>query len=128
MTAERKDRTEYMASNSNGSGLEWDVDNIFASDKDGKMAFGFGLLMNPDYTYMQLAPHGIAEQVPEQTLATRVASFWQRSRLTLRVVLDSSMLTVNPLSLININNGQYFPVSIKEDWYDNDYELLLIEL
>jgi hypothetical protein len=128
MTVERKDRTEYTASNNNGSGQEWDVDNIFATDKDGKMAFGFGLLMNPDYTYMQQAPHGTTEQVPEQTLATRVANFWQRSRLMLRVMLDSDGLTVNPRRLININGGQYYPVSIGNNWHDNDYELLLIEV
>ena len=128
MTTERKDRVDYTASNIQKAVAEWDIDNIFASDKNGEMAFGFGLVMNADYTFMQKAKHGSTQQEPEQVVADRVASFWSKARKMLRTQLQSQDIEATPRTLVNINDGTYYPLSISHDWRDDVVELLMVEL
>jgi hypothetical protein len=92
------------------------------------MAFGFGLVMNADYTFMQKAQHGSTQQEPEQVVADRVASFWSKARKMLRTQLQSQDIEVTPRTLVNINDGTYYPLSISHDWRDDVVELLMVEL
>ena len=44
------------------------------------MEYGYGLLINPNNTFMETAPYGSNNEYPEQHLADRVAAYWAQSK------------------------------------------------
>lgn len=129
MTIDRLDRYDYTASNESRVREDWDFDNIFATDKDGEMAFGYGLVMNEDYSFMQKVTHGRSEKIPEQVLADRVADFWSTSRRMLRAELQSQTISVSPRNTLSMGTaGTFYPLSISRDWHNDVTQILMIEI
>ena len=135
MTEDRKSAMDYMAGNGNGSGENWNADCIYASDNN--MKYGYGLVMNPDGTYMDKARYGhdISDSDvhnmldhPEQHLADRVADFWQSSKRQLTVDLRTDAIpTITPQHRVTMDRWKFNPVSLSQQWRDDVATLTLLQ-
>ena len=120
---------EYTSKNQNNVRDEWNADCIYASDKD--MSFGYGLLINPDGTFMQKAVYGATNQHPEQNLANRVTAYWQQARRKVSVEMRSDDLNVSAISpekKVTLDGTTFYPISISREWRDDVTELTMLEL
>lgn len=134
---ERVTTQEYIATNSNQTHEEWNADCIFASDNN--MEYGYGLLSNPNGSYMTTAPYAAGDQHPEQHLANRVANYWRVSRRRLGVDFraDASAAgtffsNINPQHMLTFNeNGnvtKMHPVAISRDWRNDIIRMSMLEM
>ena len=120
---------EYTSKNQNNVRDEWNADCIYASDND--MAWGYGLLINPDGTFMQKAVYGATSQHPEQNLADRVTAYWQQARRKVSVEMRSDDLNVSAISpekKVTLDSTTFYPISISRDWRDDVTNLTMLEL
>lgn len=119
----------YKSSNGNNMSDEWDADCIYASQNN--LARGYGLVMNPDYSYLEtlvFAGSATAKH-PEQHLADRVTNFWQTSRRRLAVELRQDLIAdITPRHKVTIDGMTGYPVAINHDWRDDITQLTIIEL
>lgn len=127
---EMRDRVEYTSKNGNQVNEQWDADCIFASENNSK--FGYGVLINPDDTYMRGVPYGIVSGVlwrPEQTLADRVTSYWAASKRKMDVELRMDVLSddVTPQHKVTLDGSLLYPLAISHDWWNDIITLSLIE-
>ena len=126
---ERVDRREYTASNQNMTQDEWNADCIWASDNN--MEYGYGLLMNPDGSYMETAPYGNNSEQPEQHLANRVANYWAANKRCITCGLRTDVAAVgavSPVTKVTLDDTTFYPASISNDWRDDVTWLKLIEI
>jgi len=135
MEDKRQSTREYTASSNAEMDDQWNADCIFASDNN--MKYGYGLLMNTDGSYMGKAQYaGVQDsQWPEQHLANRVMSYWSAARRKLSVCLQSNMsiggtnaVALSPVHKISFDNKTYYPVSINQNWRDDETELTMMEI
>ena len=132
-TKQRESSAEYTARNSNKAADPWNADNIFAADRNGSMEYGFGLLMNSNMTFMQTADFNLTPMVPEQRLANLVAAFWARARQVLTVELragafsDPTRQDVTPREILQLDNVDYYPLSVSHDWRDDVIRVVMID-
>ncbi len=128
---ERASSREYKAANSNGTGEEWNADCIFASDN--LMEYGYGLIINPDGTFMQKARYGNDlshpdEQQPEQHLANRVAAFWATSKRQITTeLLTNAVPAITPQHKVTLDGTQFNPTAISRNWSEDVTTLTLLE-
>jgi len=132
-TKQRESSAEYTARNSNKASDPWNADNIFAADRNGSMEYGFGLLMNSNLTFMQTADFNLTPMVPEQRLANLVAAYWAKARQVLSVELragafgDPTRQGVTPRELLQLDNIDYYPLSISHEWRDDVIKVVMID-
>ena len=133
--AGREDRREYISTNNNKVRDEFNVDCIYASDND--MAFGFGVLINQDGTYMSGYDYGGQGvlQTPEQHLANRVTTYWATSKRRMAVDIRSDITLsgtlvrdISPKCLVTIDGTVCHPVAFAYNWHDDITTMILIEL
>ena len=120
---------EYTSKNQNNVRDEWNADCIYASDND--MSFGYGLLINPDGTFMQKAVYGATNQHPEQNLADRVTAYWQQARRKVSVEMrsdDMNVSAISPEKKVTLDSTTFYPIAISRDWRDDVTELTMLEL
>lgn len=127
---------EYTAENASRTTDEWNADCIFASDNN--MEYGYGLLTNANGTFMQTAPYnaGSSPEHPEQHLANRVASYWQRSRRRMKADLQSQATisnvaildAVTPGVLLSLDGSTCHPLAISHDWRDDVTTVTMLEM
>ena len=120
---------EYTSQNGNNVRNEWNAYCIYASDND--MSFGYGLLINPDGTFMQKAVYGATSQHPEQNLADRVTAYWQQARRKVSVEMRSDDLNVSAISpekKVTLDSMTFYPIAISREWRDDVTELTMLEL
>ena len=122
---------EFTSTTDDGSGETWNADLIFASDYD--MEYGYGLLMNPNGSFMETAPYNTdtSYEYPEQHLANRVTGFWTTPRARLRMELNSvagNVGSVSPTAKVSFASNTYYPISISRDWRDDIMILTLIDI
>ena len=132
---ERVTSKEYTAENASRTTDEWNADCIFASDNN--MEYGYGLLTNSNGTFMQTAPYtGTNGEHPEQHLANRVASYWQRSRRRMKADLQSQS-TINNVTILNaitpgvllsLDGSTCHPIAISHDWRDDVTTVTMLEM
>ena len=97
------------------------------------MEYGFGLLMNSNMTFMQTADFNLTPMVPEQRLANLVAAFWARARQVLTVELragafsDPTRQDVTPREILQLDNVDYYPLSVSHDWRDDVIRVVMID-
>ena len=133
---ERATQREYTAENNSRTIDEWNADCIFASDNN--MEYGYGLLMNATGTFMATAPYNgsASPEHPEQHLANRVASFWQRSRRRVTIELQSQATInnvavldcVTPGVLLSVDGATGHPIAISHDWRDDVEKITILEM
>ena len=126
---------EYKASNNNGTGEEWNADCIFASDNT--MEYGYGLLINPDGTFMEDARYGhdLSDpalhnkvEYPEQHLANRVAAYWAQSKRQVGVELRTDAIAaITPRHRLTLDGTIFNPTAISRNWRDDVTILTLLE-
>lgn len=126
---------EYKASNNNGTGEQWNADCIFASDNT--MEYGYGLLINPEGTFMEDARYGhdLSDpalhnkmEYPEQHLANRVAAYWAQSKRQITTELRTDAIAaITPLHRITLDGTIFNPTAISRNWRDDVTILTLLE-
>lgn len=128
---ERVSSREYKASNTNGTGEKWNADCIFASDN--LMKYGYGLIINPNGTFMETARYGNdlnnpTQEHPEQHLADRVASFWAQSKRQVTTELRTDAVTaITPRHLVTLDGSVFNAAAISREWADDVTKLTLLE-
>ena len=139
---------EYMAKNSNRvrevygnipiiiGGLEASLRRFahyanccYASDAN--LAFGYGLVIDTDGTYLKKAVYGATSMPPEQNLANRVVNYWSSSRRKITAELQANQGTVSVISpkhKVVFDGGNYHPASISREWCDDVLKVSLVEI
>ena len=107
--------------------MEWNADCIYASDND--MSFGFGVLSNPDGTYVTTITYGSKAMFAEQHQADRVTAYWATAKREIEVELLSHIIAdISPLHKVTIDGTSLYPFAIGRNWRDDVTRLTLIEL
>ena len=134
MSEERVSSREYTATNNNASGEDWNADCIYASDNN--MEYGYGLVINPEGTFMETARYGHdiegtghdSMEHPEQHLANRVAAYWATSRRQITTELRTDAITaITPRHKITIDGNLFHPTAISHTWSEDVTTLILLE-
>jgi hypothetical protein len=124
---ERASSREYVAKNQNKIRNDWNSDMIYASDND--MEFGYGVVMNADGSQMGQQTYGTETTWPEQHMADRVASYWERSRRKLSLSLrKDNTPAISPRNTITIDNTTGYPIAIGHEWRDDIIQIAILEL
>ena len=134
ITKERQETAEYKSQNTNQTEQEWNADCIFASDNN--MEYGYGLLMNPDGSYMASVPYGSNSEQPEQHLANRVTAYWAQAKRMLSpdLIANASIGTgvtimdITPRHKVTMDDTTFHPIAINHDWRDDVVSLILLEM
>ena len=127
LVSERSSTREYKASNNNQTQGEWNADCIFASDNN--LAYGYGLLLNPDGTYMETVPYGATVNHPEQHLADRVAGYWAQAKRRIGTEVRSNAVpSFDPTHKIVMDSTTFSPISISHSWRDDVTKIVLLEI
>lgn len=121
---------EYTSENNSASGDTWNADLIFASDN--YMQYGYGLLMNPNGSFMEYAEYGSGTaEYPEQHLADRVTAYWSQPRRLLRTEMNvaaGSVADVSPVAKVTFAGMDYYPIGISRDWRDDVTMMTMIDM
>ena len=127
VNVERSDRREYVSRSTGHVRMDWNADCIFTSDNE--MGYGFGVLINPDNSYMSGASYGGAVTYPEQHLADRVTAYWALSKRRLQIEARTDLLgEVTPQHVMTMDGTYSYPISVGHDWRDDITKLTLMEL
>ena len=128
----KKDRVssfDYKSINENSIKNEQSIDLVYASDNN--MKFGFGLVMNSNYEYMDTVYYGEALEHPEQHLADRIVNYWAAAKrlvtadLQTQIVEQTDMLT--PCSHIVLGETHFRTLAISHQWRDDVTTLKMIQ-
>jgi hypothetical protein len=135
LKVDRVTNREYKASNNNGTGDQWNADCIFASDNT--MEYGYGLLINPEGTFMEDARYGhdLSDpalhnkvEYPEQHLADRVAAYWAQSKRQITTELRTDAIAaITPRHRLTLDGTVFNPTAISRNWRDDITILTLLE-
>lgn len=125
---------EYTSTNNSKSSDELNIDCIYASDNE--MEYGYGLLMNPDGSYMANVPYGSNSEQPEQHLANRVTAYWAQAKRMLSpdLIANASIGTgvtvmdITPRHKVTMDDTTFHPIAIDHDWRDDVVSLTLLEM
>ena len=136
ITKDRQSSCEYSAVNSNDSKEEWNANCIFASDNN--MEYGYGLLLDANGNILPTVQYGgsaLNQQHPEQHLANRVTTFWNKAKRKIDAELMSyygnaatAAVSVEPHTKVTIDGNIFTPLAIGRDWRDDIVRLSLLEL
>ena len=132
--ADRSDHREYISTNGNNVREEWNADCIYASDN--VMDFGYGVLINPDDTYMVTAPYGSSNLVPEQQLADRVTTYWATAKRKITSEFRSNAIftgsggveDINPQSKVTLDGTLFYPIAFGREWRDDVTIITMLEM
>jgi hypothetical protein len=126
---DRQSSYEYTADIDKSKNNQEDIDLVYASDKD--MEYGFGLLMNTDYSYMATVYYGESLQHPEQHLANRIAAYWgsaeQMVSAELRTDVVESSSNIDPQKHLVLDGVHYRTLSINHKWRNDVTSVKMIE-
>ena len=129
----QKDRVssiDYKSINENSIKNQQSIDLIYASDNN--MKFGFGLVMEPTFEYMQGARYGdLVLQHPEQHLADRIVNFWAAAKRLVTADLQTQMVEqsapITPLSHLVLGQTHFRTLAISHQWRDDVTTLKMIQ-
>jgi len=126
---DRVSTMDYTSLNENSIKNQQDIDLVYASDNN--MKFGFGLVMEPNYSYMEEATYGNQSDHPEQHFADRIANFWSSAKrvitadLQTQIVEQTDMLT--PRSHLVLGALHYRTLAISHQWRDDVTTIKMIQ-
>jgi hypothetical protein len=99
------------------------------------MVYGYGLLMNPDGSYMDNVPYGNNSEQPEQHLANRVTAYWAQAKRMLSPDLiananisSGTVMDISPRHKVTIAGTVCHPIAIDHNWRDDVVSLILLEM
>lgn len=121
----------YNTTNNKALKSKQNIDLVYASDNN--MKFGFGLVMESDFRYMEYAEYRYqtVTKRPEQHLAERITSYWSASRrlvttdLRTDVVEQNGLLT--PLSHLVFDASQFRTLAFGHKWRDDVTTVKMIQ-
>jgi hypothetical protein len=120
-SVDRQSSYDYSADIDKSRNNQEDIDLVYASDKD--MEYGFGLLMNTDYSYMDTVYYGSSLQHPEQHLANRIASYWGSAKQMVSAELRTDVVDIgtpiHPRTHMVLDGMHYRTLSINHQWRDD---------
>jgi hypothetical protein len=126
---QRQSTYEYDAVIDKSTKDQQDIDMIYASDKD--MNYGYGLLMNNDYSYMAFVYYGESIQHPEQHLADRIADYWASAKRMLTTELRTDVVesssNIDPQKHLVLDGVHYRTLSINHQWRNDVTSVKMIE-
>jgi hypothetical protein len=120
---------EYTSRNQNNVRSDWNADCIFASNKDS--AYGYGLLINTDGTFVSEIAYNSVNYHPEQHLANRVTNYWNTARRMVDVEMRSDnadVQAIDPSKKVTLDSTTFYPIAISRDWRDDISEITMLEL
>ena len=130
----QKDRVssiDYTSLNENAIKNDQNIDLVYASDNN--MNFGFGLVMNSDFNYMEYAEYRYQTQYarPEQHFADRIAAFWAASKRVITADLRTEVVeatdNITPLSHLVLGALHYRTLAISHQWRDDVTTVKMIQ-
>lgn len=125
---DRNNSYTYMSNAAGNERNDWDADVIYASDNT-KMAFGYGLLIDTDGKQVKKVQYGENEEIPEQNLANRVASYWGTSKRKITAELNTAVIpAITPRNTLTLDGTTCHPISISHDWWNDKTTLTLLEI
>ena len=100
------------------------------------MDFGYGVLINPDDTYMVTAPYGSSNLVPEQQLADRVTTYWATAKRKITSEFRSNAIftgsggveDINPQSKATLDGTLFYPIAFGREWRDDVTIITMLEM
>lgn len=118
----------YKSKNQNPVQMNYNADCIFASDN--AMQFGYGIIINPDGTFMHGIDYGgLGLVYPEQHLADRVTSYWSKSRMMITGEFQTQLIAdISPKYMVTLAGVKYHPIAISREWRDDVTQLVLLEM
>jgi hypothetical protein len=121
---------DYKSVNSNAVSNKQNIDLVYASDNN--MKYGFGLVMEPTYQYMQGARYGdLVLQHPEQHFADRIADYWNLSKrcvtTDLRTEVVEQSTPITPLSHLVLDSTHFRTLAINHQWSDDITTVKMIQ-
>ena len=126
---ERNNVRIYKAKNQNKVRGDYNMDCIYGSDNN--MEFGYGVLINPDGSYVTGLLYGesTVPEYPEQHLADRVVEYWSKPKRKLSCELKADVIAeITPGNFVTIDGTLTHPISINRDWHDDVIKFVLLEM
>lgn len=120
---------EYVSNNTNNVSDQYNADCIYASNN--KMLYGYGLLVNPDDTFMTSLSYNGSDvlKYPEQHLADRIADYWATAKRMIKTELRTNAIAdINPQNKVTLDSTTFHPIAISHDWRDDITTLTLLEV
>lgn len=127
---EKVSTKKYVSRNQNNAMDEVNIDCIYSTFGDD-MNYGYGILINPDGTFMTNYDYGHTGTmtVPEQHLADRVTTFWATSRRRMALDLRSEMIgDITPKNMLIVDSTKGHPIAISHDWHDDVTRVTLLDM
>ena len=128
----KKDRVssmDYTSLNENSIKNQQNIDLVYASDNN--MKFGFGLVMEPNYSYMEEATYGPLSDHPEQHFADRIATYWSAARRIITADLQTNAVEqtdiLTPRSHLVLGALHYRTLAISHQWRDDVTTIKMIQ-
>ena len=122
---------DYTSLNENAIKNDQNIDLVYASDNN--MNFGFGLVMNPDFSYMGYAYYNgqRSSEHPEQHLSDRIAAFWAAAKRIITADLRTEVVEatdrITPLSHLVLGALHYRTLAINHQWRDDVTTVKMIQ-
>jgi hypothetical protein len=101
------------------------------------MEYGYGLLINPEGTFMEDARYGHdlsdpalhnKTEYPEQHLADRVAAYWTQSKRQITTELRTDAIAaITPRHQVTLDGTTFNPTAISREWCDDVTKITLLE-
>ena len=123
---EQKDSAEYVAKNVSAYTDEKEVGLIFASNKGNH--YGSAILTSNGQKPIQLIKQFDSTTVPEQTLVSRISSFYSKGREILTLHLNTYYSEHFPMSKVVYNGKNYNCISVSRDYDKDDATITAIEV
>lgn len=127
---EKVSTKKYVSRNQNNVMDEVNIDCIYSTFGDD-MNYGYGILINPDGTFMSNFDYGNTGTMalPEQHLADRVTTFWATSRRRMALDLRSEMIgDITPKNMLIVDATKGHPIAISHDWHDDVTRVTLLDM
>ena len=131
LSKDRVSTHDYTALNTNAIRNEQNIDLVYASDND--MKFGYGLLMNSDYSYSGWAEYRYQTltERPEQHFADRIAEFWAQSKRVVTTDLRTDVVEqsapITPLSHLVLDGTHFRTLAVSHQWRDDITTVKMIQ-
>ena len=131
LSKDRVSTHDYTALNTNAIRNEQNIDLIYASDNN--MKFGYGLLMNSDYSYSGWAEYRAQTltERPEQHFADRIADFWAQSKRVVTTDLRTDVVEqsapITPLTHLVLDGTHFRTLAVSHQWRDDIVTVKMIQ-
>jgi hypothetical protein len=127
MSEDRVSSFDYSATNSNGTGEDWNADCIYASDND--LDWGYGVIMDDDGKGLETITYDDTATHPEQHLANRVAAYGETSKRRISVELRTDVIDeITPQNTVQLDDTTCYPIAIGHDWHDDITTVKLLQI